>query len=72
MRRIGRILSTALITAGLVVLLDVGITLAWGEPVSTVRGWLAQRDAAEELERLEARFPPGEEDVDRGEVSRLA
>ncbi len=30
-----RILSTALITAGLVVLADVGLTLAWKEPLST-------------------------------------
>jgi sortase A len=58
MSRIARIASTALLTAGLVVLLDVGITLAWGEPVSTVRGWLAQRDASEELERLEREFRP--------------
>lgn len=50
--------STALITAGLVVLLDVGITLAWSEPVSSLQGWLAQRDAAEELGRLEREFRP--------------
>jgi sortase A len=56
--RLARILSTALITAGLVVLLDVGITLAWSEPVSTMQGWLAQREAAAELERLEREFRP--------------
>lgn len=54
--RVARILSTALITAGLVLLLDVGMTLAWSEPVSTLRGWLAQRDAEKQLEGLEERF----------------
>jgi sortase A len=57
MHRLARIVSTALITAGLVVLLDVGITLAWQEPVSSLYGWLKQRDAASELRDLEARYP---------------
>lgn len=55
MRNAARVASTALITAGLVILLDVGITLAWGEPVSALRGWVAQQKAQEELERLEER-----------------
>ncbi|MGI9020894.1 MAG: sortase [Solirubrobacterales bacterium] len=54
--RAARILSTAMITAGLVLLLDVGMTLAWSEPVSTLQGWLAQRDAEKQLEGLEERF----------------
>jgi sortase A len=73
MSRVARIASVALITAGLVVLLDVGITLAWSEPVSTLRGWLAQRDVAEELEQLEERYarrPATTVDPDR--VRRLA
>jgi sortase A len=57
--RAARIAATALVTAGLVVLADVGVTLAWGEPLSAVRAWLAQQDAAEELERLEADFARG-------------
>jgi sortase A len=57
MHRLARIVSTALITAGLVVLLDVGIALAWQEPVSSLYGWLKQRDAANELRDLEARYP---------------
>jgi sortase A len=71
--RLARIASTALITAGLVVLLDVGITLAWSEPVSTLRGWLAQRDAADQLERLEREFRARASDgFERGDVPRLA
>lgn len=56
MTRSIRFLSTVLITAGLVLLLDVGLTLAWREPVSNLHGWLAQREAADELEDLEQRF----------------
>ena len=52
-----RILSTALITAGLVVLIDVGLTLVWKEPVSTVYGAIQQGNAEDELDDLEARFP---------------
>jgi sortase A len=55
--RVLRILSTALITAGLVVLADVGLTLAWQEPVSSIYGSIQQRQAAEELGDLEQRFP---------------
>jgi sortase A len=72
-RRLASVVSTVLITAGLVVLLDVGITLAWSEPLSTLEGWLAQREAGEELERLEREFrPPPEVPLDRREVSQLA
>jgi sortase A len=39
-----------------VILADVGVTLAWGEPLSALRAWLAQREAAEDLERLESEF----------------
>jgi len=38
MSRLARIVSTALITAGLVVLADVGLTLAYREPVSSLYG----------------------------------
>ena len=77
MSRAAHIAATALITAGLVVLLDVGLTLAWSEPVSTLRGWLAQREVGEELEQLEERYARGhsvtvEGDVDAARVRRLA
>ena len=85
--RASAIASTALITAGLVVLLDVGMTLAWSEPVSTLHGWLAQRDAADQLEDVTRRFEERvaahpsprvrgsaaeDEKLDPAEVSRLA
>jgi len=56
-RRPLHILSTALITAGLVVLVDVGLTLAWKEPMSTVYGTIKQGEAAKDLEELQDRFP---------------
>lgn len=56
MHRALRILSTALITSGLVVLADVGLTLAWKEPLSTIYGSIQQGKAAEQLEELEDSF----------------
>jgi sortase A len=61
MHRLLRVLSTSLITAGLVVLADVGLTLAWQEPVSSIYGSLQQGKAEAELEDLEARFPSPED-----------
>lgn len=57
MRRALRILSVALITAGLVILGDVAATLAWKEPVSTIYGSIQQGRAADELEELRESFP---------------
>jgi sortase A len=57
MRRIGHILAIALITAGLVVLADVGLTLAYKEPVSSIYGQIQQDQAADQLSELEANFP---------------
>jgi sortase A len=56
-RAVARILSIALITAGVVVLADVALTLAYREPVSSIYGAIKQEEAADELEDLEARFP---------------
>ena len=56
MQRALRILSVALITAGLVVLTDVGVTLAWKEPLSTLYGWLKQDQAEDELNALSDDF----------------
>jgi sortase A len=55
------ILSTALITAGLVVMLDVGLTLAWKEPLSTLYGSIQQREAEDSLTELEEEFPSPED-----------
>jgi sortase A len=51
------ILSTMLITAGLVVLVDVGLTLAWKEPLSTLYGSIQQGKAQDQLDDLKDRFP---------------
>jgi sortase A len=55
-----RILSTALITAGLVVLADAVATLVWQEPVSAAYASLQQSRAGSELEELESEFDPGD------------
>ncbi len=47
----------ALITAGAVVLIDVGMTLAWKEPLSTIYGSIQQGKAEDELSQLEDDFP---------------
>jgi len=54
--RAAHILSTALITAGLVVLADAGVTLLWEEPVSAAYGSLQQGRASDELSDLESSF----------------
>ncbi len=56
MRRALHILSIALITAGVVILVDVAMTLAWKEPVSTIYGSIQQGKAADSLQELEDRF----------------
>src|SRR4051795_3244651 len=55
-----RMLSTVLITAGIVVLADVAITLAWKEPVSSLYGRIQQDRLAGELETLQKAFPDEE------------
>ena len=57
MHRLARILSTTLITAGLVVLLDAGITLLWQEPVSAAYASLEQSEASDQLSEFESQFP---------------
>ena len=57
MHRFLRILSIALITAGLVVMADVGLTLAWKEPLSSIYGSLQQGKAEDSLRKLEDEFP---------------
>ncbi len=57
MHRALRILSTVLITAGLVVFVDVGLTLAWQEPISSIYGSIQQGEARDQLAQLERQFP---------------
>ena len=59
-------------TAGAVVLLDVGLTLAWGEPLSTLRGWMAQRQAGDDLAALERSFETKQRGRQPRPISRLA
>jgi sortase A len=56
MRRALRILAVALITAGIVTLADVAVTLLWKEPLSTIYGSIRQSQAAGQLEDLESSF----------------
>jgi sortase A len=51
------ILSVTLITAGFVVLADVGATLLWEEPISSLYASVKQHDASGQLDQLEREFP---------------
>ena len=64
-RRLLHILSITLITAGIVVMLDVGLTLVWEEPLSAAYGSLKQSQASDELDQLESEFPA------RGDLAAL-
>jgi len=57
MSRLGHLLSIVLITAGLVVLLDAGVTLAYREPLTSIYGSIKQREAESQLDDLEAAYP---------------
>jgi sortase A len=56
-QRAVRIVSTMLITAGIVVLADAGLTLVWQEPLSAAYGSLQQGEAEDQLNDLEAEYP---------------
>lgn len=64
MRRLLRILSVSLITAGIVILLDAGITLAWQEPISAFYGSLRQNQAESQLQDIKDDFLSKPEVVD--------
>ena len=57
MRRVLRALSTVFIVAGVLLLLDAGITLAWQEPVSALYARLTQDRLGGDLEDLEQAGP---------------
>ena len=46
-----------LLTAGVVVLADVGVSLAWKEPVSSAYGWFKQISVGDDVDALEEDFP---------------
>jgi sortase A len=56
-RRLLHIGSIMLITAGLVVLADAGLTLVWQEPLSAAYGSFKQGQAADQLNDLESQYP---------------
>lgn len=56
MRRLARIASVALITAGVVLLADAAITLVWKEPLSAIYSAIEQNQAAGELNSLSDEF----------------
>ena len=51
------LLPITLITAGVVVMSDVGLTLLWQEPFSAAYGAIKQSQAADQLNQLEAQYP---------------
>ncbi|HEY3191815.1 MAG TPA: sortase [Solirubrobacterales bacterium] len=57
MQRAIRIVSIMLITAGIVVLADAGLTLVWQEPFSAAYGSFKQSQAADQLNELESQYP---------------
>jgi sortase A len=56
MRRYLRIASATLITAGLVVLIDAGVTVAWQEPMSAFYSQLRQNAASDQLDTVKDDF----------------
>jgi sortase A len=56
-RHLRHICSVALVTAGLVLLADVGITLIYKEPLSSIYASIRQGQAASQLSDVEARYP---------------
>jgi sortase A len=68
MRRLLRTLSTVLIIAGALLLVDAGLTVAWQEPVSALYAQVTQDRLGGDLEDLEnSRLPP----ADRRALERL-
>jgi sortase A len=57
MRRALRAVSTVLIVAGVLMIADAGITLAWQEPVSALLARIEQNKLSGQLDRLEQRGP---------------
>ena len=58
-RRVVHVLSIGLITAGAVILIDIGMTLVWKEPLSTVYGSIQQGKAEDDLSELVDSFVAG-------------
>jgi sortase A len=72
MRRFGHILSIALITAGLLVVADVGITLAYQEPLSSIYSSIKQGEKESQLKSLETEFltPADVQQIDQAKETK--
>ena len=68
MRSVLRTFSTVLIAAGVLLLMDAGLTLAWQEPVSALYARLTQNALGGDLEELEESGPT---DLERRVLERL-
>jgi sortase A len=64
--RLRRALGTALALAGILVLADVALTLAWQEPITALRERSAQHELARQLRGLEVEAPPAPAAPPRG------
>lgn len=56
MRRVVRIVSVALVTAGIVLLAEVAVTLLWKEPLSAIYAEIRQNQAANQLDEIRSGF----------------
>jgi sortase A len=72
MRRFAHIASIALITAGLLVVVDVGITLAYQEPLSSIYSSIKQSEKASQLKSLESEFLSAAETKEIQQASKQA
>jgi sortase A len=72
MRRLGHILSIALITAGILVVADVGITLAYQEPLSSIYSSIKQGEKVDQLKSLESDFltPSDIKEIDQAKETK--
>ncbi|ADB54303.1 class E sortase [Conexibacter woesei] len=68
MRRALRALSTVLIVAGLLLIADAAVTLAWQEPVSAVMARIQQDKLSDKLQQIEQQAPTP---VQRRALARL-
>lgn len=68
MSRLLRIVSISLITAGLVLIADIAITLVYEEPISSIYASVKQDQAAEQLSETEAGYPTR---ADRRAIARV-
>ena len=72
MRRLAHIASIALITAGLLVVVDVGVTLAYQEPLSSIYSSIKQSEKVSQLKTLESEFLTADEANEIQQASKQA